>query len=282
MDSKDLQTATGTIRSYKRWTQLIGGVFFTLVIAGVGFWMIMSDSQTAHGTPLAVYAPYAFLVASIVLIISIIFFVRQGKVFSAQNNAAFGKVSYQDTTGDAVRMAPLVDASQGSADLSAQHPLATLTPVMANGLHEVGGAGQTTLHNQENAVILTEQYLVAVQIPVTEGSQEGLGGLAGLAGSLMPGAGADTLNTVMTGLNSGATAGAALKIIGESTVADIAQKYYSFVVQRSDITSIHKTMLGSIDVKTNTGKKYSWSCMDRDSTQHFLEVAVQQGLPTSS
>lgn len=261
------ETSSRTFSLYNRWKGLIGGILAGGLLTAAGVYLLVAY-------PASEYSWFVLGFGVLLLILSVVLFLRQQTGASGDPS----KTTYQDGTGNAVQFAPVTTAPV-TETFAGEHASDILVPVMANGLKATEVAGRSTLHNQENAVILTEHYLLALQIPVTEGegASEGLGGIAATLLS-SSGMGANDKNTVTAGFMGGAVAKTVDEMVASKSLSDIMREYHSYAIPLGQVASSELTSLGNISVTLTDGTSYSWGCMNRERRDAFVEALRQRGL----
>jgi hypothetical protein len=229
MNPKNIQTTATVLRTARRYGYLVGyiALSFLFIILGILAQLFLDDTFTV-----------VFLIGSGIVgfVFAIWNFVRQGKKYTASDNAMKEKTTYQDMSGDAVRFnAPEVSSEQ--VDLAGQEPIASVYPLMATGLVGLSFMGQTRVQNQENTMIVTKDYVIGVQIPITEGSSQGVASAATLIGAAV-GADAAYQNSMVTMFAGGQLSAAVKEVLTKNTLVDISKKYYSYALPLASIDSV--------------------------------------------
>lgn len=274
MNSGTIQKIATILRAIRRYGHLVGFLLLSLIFIALGIW--------AHGRIDDTTTIVFLFVAGVLGIVFTIWnFIRQGKKYTGSDNAMKEKVTYQDTSGDAVQFSGPTGAT---TDLTNQEQIAAVYPLMALGVVGVGFFGQTKVKNQENTIVLTKEYLVGLQIPITEGSKQGIGSAATLIGAAV-GADAAYQNT-MTSIFAGGELGQAVQeVLAKHSMVELTQKYYSYVLPLSSVESVTVRSVGAGTyrikiVATNVSKEFG--CKNAALVQSFsaglqsLGVHIQQ------
>lgn len=271
MRSNNQNSKTYTlVRTYRRYADFIKGWVIGLIILVIALWL------RQRGTGATEFVGFAIFFAIAVVSMSTFIFVRQGKKTPMDEHTQDGKLTYFDTTGNAVRFSIPQDAYNGdvSALLDGQRCIVLLAPAIASGsIIMVETTGQAEYKNQENIVMLTDNTIFAVQIPLMSGelgSHSQIGDIMGLAG-----VNSAEQNILGATLQREELKKKAEEVVGSMTLAEISQKYYSYVLPITTIASVETNVLKNIVVTTKSGSKHAWATMSDENSEKFM-TSIQE------
>jgi len=265
------------VRTYRRYADLIKGWIIGLIILVIALWL----KQRGPGAP--EFVGFAIFFAIAVVSMSTFIFIRQGKNNPSNEHSSDGKLMYSDTTGNAVHFSIPQDAYDGDvpALLDGQRCKVLLAPAIASGsIMTVEIAGQTEYENQENVVMLTDNTIFAVQIPVMSGglgSQSKIADIMGLAG-----VNAAEQNIFGATLQNEELKKKTEETLNSMTLSEISQKYYSYALPITTIASVDTNILNNIVVTTKSGGKHTWATMNDGSREKFMQVLKDMITPKAT
>jgi hypothetical protein len=269
MDLNKQKDAIEKINTGFRVKNLVTGIGMSLVLIAMSIFFI----AMMPGSGL----PYILLTGGVAfIIISIAIFVRQSHKPTAAEDAAHNKVTYANFTTDSVAYA----APKGTSTVAGtEHGAvrAWLAPAMPTGIVSVNVLGKTTYTKQENALLLTNDALIGIQIPPT--SEATSDSVIGSILSALP-TEASTKNILTSSFDRASLRETVEAEVATNSVEVLMQKYYSFVIPFSEIIGVEFHRVGGIHVKTQTLGTFQWLSGFHED-EKFLEAMKLAGLPVT-